>query len=242
MTKEGGMFGLSTEMANSFANWTYLIAGGLAVFFTATTVAASWVMWKTSTEISEEKDRQLSRFQSEAQKQSALLEKEAAKANERAAEANARAVQAQLDLEKYKAPRSLDATQRARIIEQMSHALPQQFDVSVSGDAESLGFVEIIEEILNSAGWVQVDWKYSDAIFGGTVFPRIGSGKPIIGNSNIMGIEIRMNPHQSVEFLLIAEMLAHSLRGEDIQAKALDADIIERDNDGAIHIMVGKKP
>lgn len=104
------MFGLSTETANSVANWTYLIAGGFAVFFTATTVVASFVMWKTSSEISEEKDRQLSRFQAEAKERTATLEKEAARANERAANAYKAAEDERaerLKLELKLAPRSL---------------------------------------------------------------------------------------------------------------------------------------
>lgn len=110
MSNEDGMFGLSTETANSVANWTYLIAGSLAVLFTATTVAASFVMWKTSTEITEEKDRQLSRFQAEAKERTATLEKEAARANERAVNAYKAAEDERaerLKLELKLAPRSL---------------------------------------------------------------------------------------------------------------------------------------
>lgn len=125
MTKEDGMFGLSTETANSVANWTYLIAGCLAVFFTATTVAASFVMWRTSTEISDEKDRQLSRFQAESKERTATLEKEAARANERAANAYKTAEDERaerLKLELKLAPRTLgkqgqeDLTSKLRML------------------------------------------------------------------------------------------------------------------------------
>lgn len=170
-----------------------------------------------------------------------LLDARAKEAEAKIADANARALQAQADLAKYKAPRSLSPTQRARITDQMHHAAPQTFDVSASGDPDSLELVGEIEGILNSAGWVQVDFKFVPSLMG-TGFQNIGPNDVFIANSNVSGIQIRMNPHHSVEFFPIAEMLAHALREEDIQATATDIDEIESDNDGAIHIMVGKKP
>lgn len=108
------MFGLSLDAANSAANWVYLIAGAGAIAFTATALGASWVMWKTSTAISDEKDRQLARFQSEASERAAVLEKEAARANEQAALANKTAEEERaerLKLELKLAPRNLSQSE-----------------------------------------------------------------------------------------------------------------------------------
>ncbi len=110
MIKEDGMFGLAVETANSVANWVYLLAGAIAVLSTATTVAASWVMWKTSTQISEEKDRQLAHFQAYAKEKTAVLENETANANTQAALANKAAEDERIErlkLEIKLAPRTL---------------------------------------------------------------------------------------------------------------------------------------
>jgi hypothetical protein len=155
MTKEGGMFG-STEAANSVANWTYLIAGSLAVLFTATTVAASFVMWKTSTEISDEKDRQLSRFQAEAKERTATLEKEAARANERAARLENEAAQARLEQERLKAALAWRTLSKSQI-DSLSGGLsrnPGSVNIRYTdGDPEALFLAIQIGNLLSAAKW-----------------------------------------------------------------------------------------
>lgn len=173
MTKEDGMFGLSTEIANSVANWTYLIAGGLAVLFTATTVAASFVMWKTSTEISDEKDRQLSRFQAEAKERTASLEKEAARANERAANAYKAAEDERaerLKLELKLAPRSLGKQEQDDLASKLGMLSGVEVDIvsyeylgtdiaplthEIAAALESAGSKPAIFTPLPGAGWVR---------------------------------------------------------------------------------------
>lgn len=167
------MFGLSTETANSVANWTYLIAGSLAVLFTATTVAASFVMWKTSTEISDEKDRQLSRFKAEAKERTATLEKEAARANEAAATAYKAAEDERAErvkLEVKLSPRSLGKQEQDDLASKLGTLSGVEVDIvsyeylgtdiaplthQIAAALEAAGSKPIIFTPFPGAGWIR---------------------------------------------------------------------------------------
>ncbi|PST17956.1 hypothetical protein C7U61_16735 [Rhizobium sp. JAB6] len=168
MKRSDSMFGISIETANSVANWTYLIAGASAVVFTAVTVAASWVMWQTSTEISNAKDRELAKFQFEAKERTATLEKQASEADERSAQLKKSSDQ--LKLEAVALQERLEAERASRLKLQAAlssrHLSPEDSDklatavagkiqqvvLSFTSDAESLAFAQDIANALSRAG------------------------------------------------------------------------------------------
>ena len=162
--QEDGMFGLTTENANSVANWTYLIAGALAVFFTATTVVAGYVIWRTSAEISAAKDRELVMFQTDASKRQASLEKEASDAKERTEQLRLQSLKLQqrleeerlsrLNLQKALSSRHLSPEAADRLSDAVRGRLAQVVLRYVS-DAETLAFAQDIANALTRGG-VQV--------------------------------------------------------------------------------------
>lgn len=150
MTKEDGMFGLSLGAANSVANWTYLISGGGAVFFTALTVVASFAMWKTSTLIEAEKDRQLEWFKADSAERVALLQKETKDA------------QLQLEAERANRLKLQESLSSRHLSPERSAALSNgvrgtagSVQMVFTSDAESLAFAQDIANALVNGG-VQV--------------------------------------------------------------------------------------
>jgi hypothetical protein len=148
------MFGLSTEAANSAANWTYLVAGGLAVFFTATTVAASWVMWRTSSDISDAKDRELVRFQTEAKERTASLENSSEKIRLEAIVLQKRLEEervSRLKLQAALASRHLSPEDSDRLSDAVRGKVAQVV-LQFTSDAESLAFTQDIANALTRGG------------------------------------------------------------------------------------------
>lgn len=147
MTKEDGMFGLSIEAANSAANWTYLFAGGAAVFFTALTVAASFVMWTTSAQIDAEKDRQLKTFQTESGERVALLQKETKDAQLKLEEERTN----RLKLQSALSSRHLSPEQSAALSGAV-RAMAGSVTLTYTSDAETLAFAQDIGSAIENGG------------------------------------------------------------------------------------------
>jgi hypothetical protein len=230
--KRLGMFGLSLETANSLANWSYLISGALAIAFTATALGASWVMWRTSTEISDEKDRQFARFQTEAKERTATLEQETARAN-------AKALEAQLALEKFKSPRTLSLPQKATITGKLSHFKGIKFDMSaLVGDPEALTLVGPIVDALKAAEWEWVEFNPPNGPFM-TVYSV--PGLPNIGQIAWTNVIILVGQAKSTDYGDAAKVLAEVLNDANINAHFQVGDRPDIPNHDTIHVLVGRK-
>jgi hypothetical protein len=77
-------------------------------------------------------------------------------ANERAAKAEERAAEAKLELEKFRAPRSISNAARSQMADTLKKYAGTKFEFASGNDPESLSLVDAIEGILTSAGWVVV--------------------------------------------------------------------------------------
>ncbi len=100
-------------------------------------------------------------FASEASKDEDKLQRESeekvAELNTRAKEAEERSIQAQLELEKFKVPRSISVELRNRIVEQMKQFAPQEYTGRVSaGSDDAWNLWREIRLALELAGWKMV--------------------------------------------------------------------------------------
>ena len=106
---------------------------------------------------SERKDELATQAQTALQEQHdqqiAQLNLQTANANARAAQANERAAKAELDLAKFRAPRSLTAEQRQRIIDRIKSFAGQKYALSVAAGSEASDFLCVLDSVLTAAGW-----------------------------------------------------------------------------------------
>jgi hypothetical protein len=159
-----------------------------------------------------------------------------AEADARAAEANRKAVEAAVALEKFRTPRSLSPEQQASIIKKMRSFAGKSFDIAINNAGpEPLILAEIIEAVLKSAGWTQLNWGNDP---GDTFFAR--SQLPNLGISFGYGIVIATEESKSSELLSAAQALASALTAEGVAATA-QPPVNRNNNVNAIHIMVGIK-
>jgi hypothetical protein len=88
-----------------------------------------------------------------ANERAARLESDVTAAQLQIAQAQARALEAQAELAKYKAPRSLSATQRDELVKVLAQ-FRKHVSVGVSSqDQEALGFASAIADAATAAGW-----------------------------------------------------------------------------------------
>ena len=103
------------------------------------------VIYPLSKRVSDDKDKQIATIQARA------VENEA-----RAEEARAAAAQAQLELARFKAPRTITADQSMVIVQAVQGFEGQHYAFSSYGDAEALDYVSEIDRVLKKAGWLRV--------------------------------------------------------------------------------------
>lgn len=73
------------------------------------------------------------------------------------AKANAQAVEAKLELEKYKAPRSLNQQEQNKIISSLNKYMGQEYSITPYSDSpESLNFSNQLQQSLLKAGWIYI--------------------------------------------------------------------------------------
>src|SRR6266480_2451658 len=140
--KNHHMWGFSLEFWNSVIVWTIAIAAVAG----AISVAAGFVAGIVGYRLSD-----VTQKATEAQVAEANARAEAAKLQ--SAEANARAAEAKLALEKYKAPRSIDATALADIKDALQKYAGQEYQITTFWDLkEPLAFSEQLHQALQQAG------------------------------------------------------------------------------------------
>ncbi|SDO01880.1 hypothetical protein [Afipia sp. GAS231] len=165
----------------------------------------------------------------------AELEKQAEQLRKDTAEANARAAEAKLELEKFRAPRTLSIEQQRRVSEKLRPFAPRQFDVAMPpGDSEAAQLMIILVTVLRDAGWTQVPWKYPDG-FQGLMFTT--SGFESAGNATIQGLSI---VGQVSEVRAITAVV-DALNAEGVPTDAHGVEGIKNDNPTVMHIMIGRK-
>lgn len=186
------------------------------------------------------------RIESEASVKISEAKAIAAKANERAqglenenlklkgtvATLQERAAKAEKDLlevQERLAWRDLSVEQQARILAKLKKHSGAEFDIRVFQEPEALRFLNIMIEILHSAGWIQ---RPVDAAF------EITTKYGVAGVSLSGGVIVRNAPSHP-ELREAANALATALVAEGIAAKTTQ-DGVER-NPERIHIAIGKK-
>jgi len=126
------------------------------------------------------------------------------------AEANARAIEAQLALEKFRAPRTLDDAKFAMLVEKLKPFAGQLVIVGSYKDvAESANFAKRLE-----AAFVAAGWKLADPYFPGLA---AGTG----------GVIVRTDPRNADAPRTAAEALAKALSDLEIPAIAPKDDIAD---------------
>jgi hypothetical protein len=161
-----------------------------------------------------------------------------AEANARAAEANQKAQEAILELARFKAPRELTQEQRGRIVDKLKPFSGTEYDIAISdADPEILNFVFIIELVLSTAGWTEIDWQGNGEGFirEGMLIIRLG-----VSVTNVM---IGVHVSQPLKLCEHALALSDALMTEDIDATAarLTPHRMSSTNANAVHILMGRK-
>jgi hypothetical protein len=150
------------------------------------------------------------------------------------AEANARAAEAKLELEKFKAPRTLSAEQQAAMTAKLKKFAGTSFDVAIGpmGDPEPLYLARAIHSALTLAGWGQVAW-----VDGGLSYTE--PPMQAIGITLVTNVIVDVHPDHWKKFGAAASELAMALAAAGVDAIA-DSKPTSRQTE-AVHIRIGRK-
>ena len=117
----------------------------------------SFGIYQLTSWVNAEKDRELERFQAEANTKIEQSQNQAASAEAQAAVANARAAEAQLELARIKEPRRIAREDQQMLVARLTPFAGQRYDLTVFLDGESKNLLWSINSLLNAAGWVYTD-------------------------------------------------------------------------------------
>jgi hypothetical protein len=202
-------------------------------------VSTVTIVWMTGVkEAHWEKDRQESAERiATLTTQGDQLRKDTAVANEHAAEANSRAIEAQLELEKFKKPRSISVEQRNRIAGEMKKFEGQQYFGMVASDvADAWDIWREISLSLELAGWQRLPPP-------GLQVTQYGppAGIPLAPQAGVMVLSSVRNstPRENMALHERAKALAAQLTDESIIA---GAGFSMELNPNTIAIVIGPKP
>jgi hypothetical protein len=135
-----------------------------------------------------------------------------------------------------KAPRTLKREQQERVVSMLRPFSGTQFDVGlVQGDAEAAEFMILLEAVLQTAGWREVDWVGGDILM-------TREGKPAAGLITSTNVAVAVHPEKTSTLGNAAAALGTALNAEGIAARAgtSGAGFINKDAD-AVHILIGRK-
>lgn len=215
---------LSLEVASKLYHWANI---GLIASLVGGVVSTVFVVWMGNI-----KEDYLNRDLSAARERSTVLEGQIVESQKSIAEANARAAEANLELERLKAPRVLDESQRKSLIEAAKPFTNQEYCALLPPaglDTES--FWAILNKTLSDAGWKRVDP------------PGLVVGEPPAGVAINAppGIFLGVAPSPKDKIGAAAVALAKALNEAGIVAEAgLDNEAEKRPE--VIRIIVGLKP
>jgi len=164
--------------------------------------------------------------------------KDAAEATERAAEANKIAEGeklARMKLEEKLAPRSLEQEQRQRIEAKLKPFPGTPYELGVNPMPEAIRFLEVIDGVLRSSGWINKESEKKDFRF---IFTLSNGTK--VEQTMVTGVALQFTNTFFVEHKAATEALVLALRGEQVEVRAEllpDSDPSPK----AIHVIVGSK-
>jgi hypothetical protein len=170
----------------------------------------------------------------DAKLETARLSKEAETARAAIAEANARAVEARLALEKFKAPRTLDADAKARVKAVVEKFPGTPFDVMVNRETEPQNFATEVGKLLESAGWVWMGRNNTPGLQFGVGGHQAGMMTVFTG----FAFEIDVSKQADWEQRLL--VVANAMRAEGFNVRVNVANDKSASPD-AIHLYFGTK-
>jgi hypothetical protein len=240
--------GMSLETARFWADIARiaLLGGVLVSALSAFVIALTADILRDSGEAAQrDLQRDLAKFQAEAAKfeteavkareNTARLVNEAIKLRRELSEANKRTTDAQLALEKLKAPRTLNLDDRTAAVEELKSLAGLPFVVASVHDAEAVALIGQIEELLSEAGLVHQPWRGRELL-------ASRPGKPAVGVTNVIGIYVQADASRQAQFEPAVNAIATALKERGLDAKAEIGRMTANTNQGAIQILVGKKP
>jgi hypothetical protein len=144
-------------------------------------------------------------------------------------------MESRLELEKFKAPRTLSSEQQARVVEKVRRFAGAQFDGAWTGlDPEIDLLFTAIEQTLVAAGWKGVPYTGTSQIYG-------RKGYIDVGQANAFGVLVNVNTAQNPELVSAAMELVVSLTEEGIGVGLQTGGGFVSANPNTIHILVGPK-
>ena len=209
-------WGLSLDVWNNLIVWFGLLSGG----FVLLTGGATYVAFQLQKQESQDATADLTRYKADA--------------DVKISSANARALEAQLALDKFRAPRTLNREQRIQISTRLLEFAGTKFDIGISSpDPEILNLVMWIGSATKESRWVLTNW------IGGDIGFTLTSGE-FIGIAPARGVRIQCESG-SPKLFVAAKALADILiaQGIDATAEAVSAPISK--NAATVHILVGPK-
>jgi len=203
-----------------------MVLGGLLGFCSVvTSVASAYVLYR----VADVQNRELVIRSNEFSDRSKILERETAEANERAAIA-------QLELANFRKPRVFNDAQMAMLVERLKLFAGTQFDTAMPLDDLEPGVLAgLIERVLHSSNWRQIDWSGTAAI----VIRR--PDRSIAGTCTVRDVLIIVPPAAKDALLPAAAALGAALNEVAIKSVVLVGGGPNNHNQNTIHILVGRK-
>lgn len=147
-------------------------------------------------------------------------------------DAKKEALKAQLALERYKAPRTIELSKQQQFIDALKPSAPQQYMLSVAAGQESANLVCLLDEMLGKAGWTRFHQQ-------GT-FPSVGTDCGPLGMNVASDVHVRVAPSRTKETTIAADRLLLALATAGINVHP-GQDPVNVPNAHLVVIMVGAK-
>ncbi|SRR6266542_395105 len=171
-------------------NDAYMVLVALTVILAAFVFITQFIAGKKSKQLEDVQDRLNEASNEELQaslkeKDLRIAEAQAAsnKATLRAAEAKQHSLETELELAKFKSPRSIPPEQQQKLISALKPFAGQNFAFAVFPDPEPLALLRIVNELLRSAGWKRVPSQLQRQ--GGVLLEAAGESAASISDSGI---------------------------------------------------------
>jgi hypothetical protein len=147
-------------------------------------------------------------------------------------DAKKEALNAQLALEQYKAPRTIEQSKQEEFIEALKPSAPQQYMLSVAAGREAANLVCLLDELISKAGWKRFHQQ-------GT-FASVGTDCGPLGMNVASDVHVRVAVTRSDETTVAADRLLSALAAAGIKAHP-GQDPVNVPNSHVVVIMVGAK-
>jgi hypothetical protein len=229
----------SLSVANSVADWANIFFIGSLVVGVVSTILIVWM--------ANVKEGYWERARLESDERIASLVTQGDQLRKDTAEATERVVKAQLDLEKYKAPRTLTNDGAYRVAEKMKPYAGTRYDLSVPVNIEpGCDLTVAVPFSLDKAGWQGIEIPGAATPMNSLTSPSTGIGTTLGVFGVAIGIDAVDVSYNSVE---LAKHLASALNDEGIDAfvdtigaRPTGPIIPTPATNPIIHVRIGNKP